>query len=207
MLKNLKSIKDVYICNASKPRGLLGRKFIRHMNKGHVELWKWGFSHVDLKSDELALDIGCGGGVNVETLLKKCSRGRADGIDISDTSIRMSRSRLSRHLGKRCNIYKGSAEALPFSDESYTLVTAFETVYYWPNLVADFAEVCRVLKPRGRFLIVCEDNDPQNEVTKRIPGMRIYTAEELKNALEDAGFLRIDIDEKCSWVTAVAYKE
>lgn len=207
MKKQPNGIKDMYIRNASKPRGFLGRRFIRHMNKGHVELWKWGFSHIDLKSDELALDIGCGGGVNVKTILKRCKRGRADGIDISDTSISMSRSRLRRYLGKRCNIYKGSAGNLPFENESYTLATAFETVYYWSDLTHDFAEVYRVLKPRGRFLIVCEDNDPENEVTKRIPGMRIYTADGLKNALLSAGFSWTYADEKGSWISVVGYKE
>lgn len=206
MFEKLKNIRNVYIKNASKPRGILGAKFIRHMNKGHVELWNWGFSHVKIKKDELALDIGCGGGVNVETLFKKCSRGRADGIDISDTSIKMSRRRMKRHLGKRCNIYKGSASSLPFADGSYTLATAFETVYYWPDLVHDFAEVRRVLNPRGRFLIVCEDNDPKNEVIKRIPGMRIYTTEELCTALLSAGFDRVECDEKGTWISVVAFK-
>ena len=147
------------------------------------------------------------GGVNVETLLKRCKRGRADGIDISDTSISMSRSRLRRYLGKRCNIYKASASNLPFENESYTLATAFETVYYWSDLTHDFAEVYRVLKPRGCFLIVCEDNDPENEVTKRIPGMRIYAADDLKEALLSAGFSRISADEKDSWISVVGYKD
>ena len=53
----------------------------------------------------------------------------------------MSRSRLRRYLGKRCNIYKASASNLPFENESYTLATAFETVYYWSDLTHDFAEI------------------------------------------------------------------
>ena len=193
--------------NPRKPEGEDGKKMLERMNESHHNVTGWALSLWEIQGNDNILDIGCGGGVNVKTLLKRCKRGRADGIDISDTSISMSRSRLRRYLGKRCNIYKGSAGNLPFENESYTLATAFETVYYWSDLTHDFAEVYRVLKPRGRFLIVCEDNDPENEVTKRIPGMRIYTADDLKNALLSAGFSRTYADEKGSWISVVGYKE
>ena len=35
----------------------------------------------------------------------------------------------------------------------YDLVTAFETIYFWPGLEKSFSEVCRVLKKGGTFAI------------------------------------------------------
>ena len=38
------------------------------------------------------------------------------------------------------------------------MVTAFETVYFWPELAQNFREVYRVLKPGGVFFICNEAN-------------------------------------------------
>jgi ubiquinone/menaquinone biosynthesis C-methylase UbiE len=40
--------------------------------------------------------------------------------------------------------------SLPFKDEKFDLATAFETIYFWPDLVNDFKEVNRVLKSGGK---------------------------------------------------------
>jgi len=43
---------------------------------------------------------------------------------------------------------------LPFPDDKFDLVTAVETHYYWPDLVADLQEIRRVLKPGGEIVLV-----------------------------------------------------
>lgn len=80
---------------------------------------------------------------------------------------------------------------MPFAGESFDLVTAFETVYFWPGLPECFGEVSRVLKPGGTFFICNEgggDNAKDDKWTKIIGGMTIYNAGELKAFLEQAGF-------------------
>lgn len=49
--------------------------------------------------------------------------------------------------------------ALPFKDNAYDMATAFETVYFWPDIEKSFAEVRRILKPGATFLIV---NEPKH---------------------------------------------
>lgn len=76
-------------------------------------------------------------------------------------------------------------------EESFDLVTAFETVYFWPGLPECFGEVSRVLKPGGTFFICneCDGNNAKDDKwTKIIDGMTIYNAGELKAFLEQAGF-------------------
>lgn len=38
------------------------------------------------------------------------------------------------------------------------VATAFETIYFWPDIEKSYAEVKRVLAPGGKFLIVNEDD-------------------------------------------------
>jgi SAM-dependent methyltransferase len=45
---------------------------------------------------------------------------------------------------------------LPFADGNFELVTAVETQYYWPDLVADMREILRVLKPAGTLIVMAE---------------------------------------------------
>ena len=91
------------------------------------------------------------------------------------------------------------------------MVTAFETVYFWPEIQKSFAEVRRVLMPGGKFLIVNEDDglSGNNEKwEKMIEGMHTYTPDELKTHLTAAGFRNVTIhrDETRHWLAATALK-
>jgi ubiquinone/menaquinone biosynthesis C-methylase UbiE len=60
--------------------------------------------------------------------------------------------------------------------------------------VKSFSEVCRILKPGGRFLIVNE-SDGMDKTGKQfetiIDGMHTYTVEEQEAALQAAGFAQV----------------
>lgn len=58
----------------------------------------------------------------------------------------------------RCEILHGDVMDLPFTDASFHVVTAFETIYYWPDLTKAFEQVYRVLKENGIFMICNESN-------------------------------------------------
>ena len=180
-----------------KPAGIAGRLMLRMMNRGHAPLSEWGLGHLSLSPGARILDVGCGGGANIMKLLQMCPRGFVDGIDYSEESVRMSRKLNAGTLGKRCAIVRGDVGALPYEGGTFDAVTAFETVYFWPDLSRAFAEILRVLKPGGRFLLVCEMDDPSDTTwTGRIRGMTIYAGEDLKGRLEEAGFKGVALDRK-----------
>ena len=90
----------------------------------------------------------------------------------------------------------GTAEQLPYNDEMFDLVTAVETVYFWPNLPDCLQEVRRVLKPGGKFAIMVEVVDSDSKWTSIVDGMTAYTPEQLKTLLDDAGFIQTEIHRK-----------
>ncbi len=91
---------------------------------------------------------------------------------------------------------QGSADSLPWKDASFDVVTAVETVYFWPDLPKCFQEVKRVLKPGGQFAMMVEVIEDDSMWTKVVEGMATYTPEQLKDMLEQAGFGHVEIFRK-----------
>ena len=102
------------------------------------------------------LDVGCGGGFTIRRLLKRSKDAQVYGIDISEESVTKARQVNAEVLDKQVYVMQGSAEQLPYNDKMFDLVTAVETVYFWPNLPDCLQEVRRVLKPGGKFAIMVE---------------------------------------------------
>ena len=115
------------------------------------------------------------------------------GIDISDESVAKARKENSDLLGTRVFVQKGSAAELPYADGMFDLVTAVETVYFWPTLPHCLQGVKRVLKHGGLFAILIEVTEQDSIWTRVVEGMTPYSPEQLKELLEQAGFVDVQI--------------
>ena len=199
-----------FLENTRSPAGLGGKLMVRMMNVGHRALARGGLRFLPLSAHPKSLDCGCGGGANIRTLLKKCPQGIVKGVDISDVSVTTAR-RVNRSAiaDGHCAVWQESVDELIFAADWFDAVTAFETVYFWPDLPKSFREIRRVLRPGGTLLICneCSGDAPGDEAwTKKIAGMRIYPAAELQRLLEQAGFRRIQIHKTSRWLCLTAQK-
>ena len=162
----------------------LREKAVKAMYKGMnlmtIPLSRWGLSHVEIHDDADILDIGCGGGRNIQRLLRAAPKGHVTGIDPSETAVSMSFA-LNREAiaDGRCDVYEGTADILPFGDNRFDLVMASETMYFWKN--PDVYE-------------------------KIIPGMKIFHQEELEELFLNAGFRDLDTDYKLGALALTAVK-
>ena len=184
-----------FLDNTRRPEGLGGKLMIWMMNLGHRALSRWGLSFLPLRADAQVLDCGCGGGAAVQALLRKCPQGMVRGIDYSDLSVETARARNQKAIQTgRCEVLRASVTDLPFAAAQFDCVTAFETVYFWPELQKSFGQVFRVLKPGGTFLL-CNACGGERKADaawpERIDGMTIYTGSQLQTLLEQAGFERV----------------
>ena len=195
-----------------KPEGVLGKLMLRGMNSGHAGLADWGISHLPAQSVSRAVDLGCGAGRNAGELLKRYPAAHVTAIDYSALSVEAAQAynRAMIDAG-RCTVAQGDVYELPFPDAQFDLATAFETVYFWPGLETCFAQVARVLKPGGWFMI-CNESDGTDatglKYEKIIDGMKTHTVEEIETALKAAGFSEVKSDHHPSkpWITVLARK-
>jgi SAM-dependent methyltransferase len=185
-----------FFTNCAHPKGRMGRAMLKFMNLTHAPLTNWGLGLVEFQDGWTMLDVGCGGGKTLQRLLKRSKGAKVYGIDISDESVAKARESNADVLDKQVFVQKGSAAELPYEEGKFDLVTAIETVYFWPNLPSCVKGIHRVLKPGGRFAIMVEVVDADSKWTNFVEGMTAYTPEQLKSILDEAGFTQTEIHRK-----------
>ena len=201
-----------FVSQTRKPEGALGKMMLNGMNSGHAKMADWGLSHLPDMSPAEITDLGCGGGRNAGELLRKYPNAKVTAVDYSALSVEKAKEYNKNEIASgRCTVMQGDVSDLKLPAGKYDLATAFETVYFWPGLEKCFAQVCRVLKPGGWFMI-CNESDGTDSVSlkyeKIIEGMKCHTAEELERALTAAGFRDIQKGHHPDkpWITVLARK-
>ncbi len=197
-----------------KPTGCLGALVARALNISHAKVNEWGLRQAAVEKRDTILDVGCGGGMTVHKLAGLAPEGKVYGIDFSEQCVAVSR-RTNKQLiqSGRVEIQQGCVSRLPFGDNKFDLVTAVDSHYYWPDLLADMKEVLRVLKPGGRLLIVgetykggkYEQRDRQFVEATHMANLSIH---ELGELVARAGYSDVETSEEYDrgWVCAIGTK-
>ena len=110
-----------------------------------------------------ALDVATGGGHTALTLARMGWR-----VTAGDVSARMleNAARLVRDEGYTVETQLFPAEQIPFADASFELVTVRVAPHHFSSPEKFVAEVARILKPGGHFLLIdgtVPDNDRETE--------------------------------------------
>ncbi|HJZ80648.1 MAG TPA: class I SAM-dependent methyltransferase, partial [Pyrinomonadaceae bacterium] len=127
------------------------------------------------------LDVGCGTGANLQML---ANFGVAEGVDVSSEALDFCRA---RGLSK---VKLGAAEALPYEDASFDLVTGLDVVEHLDDDIAGLKEMRRVLRPRGRALVFVPAFmflwGVQDDISNH---RRRYTLAEIRARLSESGLI------------------
>jgi len=95
------------------------------------------------------LDLGCGTGEVMQAIILEAPDTKIYGIDISENMVRKAKEKLKNNA----SINVGDSEHLPYEDEMFDVVYCNDSFHHYPNPKTVMAEVSRVLKPRGTFII------------------------------------------------------
>ena len=137
------------------------------------------------------------------------------GIDISHTFVKMA-AKTAAKAGVKVDFRQGSASSLPIQDSSYDFILCRAAFKNFAEPVRALQEMCRVLKPGGKALLIdLKGNASPQEISREVDNMglswmnkvftkvifktmlikRAYTREQFEDMLTQTSFTRIDIDE------------
>jgi demethylmenaquinone methyltransferase/2-methoxy-6-polyprenyl-1,4-benzoquinol methylase len=125
------------------------------MSMGLHRAWKaYTVLVADVKPGQQVLDIAGGTGDLAQAFAKKAGpTGRVVHTDINEAMLRTGRDRLL-DAGVTLPTFVCDAEKLPFADESFDLVSVAFGLRNMTHKDAALAEMNRVLKPRGKLLVL-----------------------------------------------------
>ena len=136
---------------------------------------KWRKKVVTLVSSKQPyniLDIATGTG-DLAISLTKTSAKEIIGLDISDGMLEVGRKKIaSKRLDGIVEMVVGDSEDLPFDDNTFDAITVAFGVRNFMNLEKGLAEILRVLKPNGIFVIL-ETSVPTRTPYKQ--GYKLYS--------------------------------
>jgi SAM-dependent methyltransferase len=197
-----------------RPTGWIGRIVLWSMNRRHSKLTDWGLGHLSVREGDTVLDVGCGGGRTVAKLADLARAGTVHGIDYAAASVTAARNvnRKLIELG-RVSIQEASVSELPFADDTFDLVTAVETHFWWQDLNRGMREAFRVLKRGGRMAVIAEfyNGGKHARHAHRLAQwttIAVLDVGQHEAMFTDAGFAEVSIDEDAErgWICVVATK-
>jgi arsenite methyltransferase len=155
----------------------------------------------DLHPGEIVLDLGSGAGADVLASARRVGpSGRAIGLDMTDEMLALARANAAEAGVGNAEFVKGYIEAMPLASGSVDVVISNCVINLSGDKPQVMREAVRVLRPSGRFAVadVIADED-MDEATRA--DMAAYTGciagaltrREYEAALEDAGFVDIEI--------------
>jgi SAM-dependent methyltransferase len=125
-----------------------------HFEPWFLPMYRYVLNQLKLKENHLLLDAGCGSGLFSYMAIK--AGAQLIGIDAAPGLIAIAQQRNPKN-----NFLEEDLEALPFADESFHVVTGFNSFQYAGSVEKALSEAARVLKPGGRLVIGIWDK-PEN---------------------------------------------
>ncbi len=127
---------------------------------------------VSEKNPEIILDIATGTG-DLAILMAQTNAKKIIGLDISPGMLQVGERKIaSRDLSSRIAMVLGDSEKMPFEDNYFDAITVAFGVRNFETLEKGLAEILRVLKPNGVFVIL-ETSVPEKTPYKQ--GYAFYT--------------------------------
>jgi 2-polyprenyl-3-methyl-5-hydroxy-6-metoxy-1,4-benzoquinol methylase len=147
-----------------------------HIGESRKEVLKHILPHI--KANTL-LDIGCGTGSATLQIAENNPQATVQGIDNSEALVKQCRFNSEVLRITNANFITASAEALPYRDNTFEVVTCLFSLHHIDRMDTALQEMHRVIKEGGRIITA----DPLEHNGKTT------TLKEWKTLIENAGFM------------------
>ncbi len=142
---------------------------------------------------EDALDIGTGNGSYL-LMLKEGGVKNVVGVEPSRSPIEAADTRV------KSTIINAPFSAELFENESFDMISLFQTIEHIPNTKSTIRDIKKILKPSGLFYVVCHDYlSPVNRILGfrspiyDIEHLQIFSKKSIYRLMKKAGFTNIKV--------------
>ena len=192
----------------ANPTGIIGRIIGMIMNSLSTAVYREYIDDRLPPDGSVIVDIGCGGGKFIKYLSEKNPTFEIVGIDHSPEMVRLSERTNRRLLSlkhSQVRILQASVLQIPLDDDQADLITAFDTINFWPDIQKAFSEVLRLLKKEAKFLII---NGFPSEGSRWWRIAKLKSENEYVTMLTRVGFKEttVDLNHKKGWIIVTATK-
>ena len=125
---------------------------LHHDNEGDrtcIQLYDQLVKTVDVNNLKI-LEVGSGRGGGLSYISNRYNPQKATGLDLDPSAVNFCNE---KHGHEQLTFIQGNAESLPFEDNSMDVIINVESSHRYGNMNNFLAEVKRVLRPEGSFLM------------------------------------------------------
>jgi SAM-dependent methyltransferase len=130
-----------------------------HFEPYFMPIYKKVLEQINISENTMLLDAGCGSGLF--TALASRAGAQVTGIDAASGLLEIARER-----NPGVTFLEEDLEALPFADNTFDVVTGFNSFQYAGNFENALKEAKRVLKPGGKLVAVIWDKPEMSDGTE-----------------------------------------
>jgi SAM-dependent methyltransferase len=179
---------------AGRPAGWLGRLLLRVMARETSRFNREVLDAVGPRDGDHVLELGFGHGRTLLDAATRAPGASLAGIDLSPDAERVA-ARRCRALVEagRLELRAGDAASLPWPDRAFTAAYSVHTIYFWPRPEAQLAEVRRVMRDGGRFVLGMRERTGASAARFPASVYRFHSGDEIAALLRAAGFDRVDV--------------
>jgi ubiquinone/menaquinone biosynthesis C-methylase UbiE len=143
--------RSILIRTFGRPKGVLGRLGGIIMARTNLACAAWVIDLLEIQRNDKVLEVGFGPGVGIRLL---ASAGYVAGVDASGEMVEQATARNADVIRSgRVDLRHGSAEGLPFEDNTFDKAMAINSMQIWPDAVGGLQEVRRVMRSGGRVAL------------------------------------------------------
>jgi ubiquinone/menaquinone biosynthesis C-methylase UbiE len=195
-----------------QPSGLFGKIIMGDfLNEHNQKMNHFAIERLDIQPTDKVLDIGFGGGITIEQMLKIIDNGKVYGVDFSEVMVERAKQKFKDSIeAGKISIEFADVQKLPFDLNMFDKICTVNTIYFWEDPLVGLREIRRVLKNGGRLVVGMRSAEKMKDFPVTQYNFRLYAPEAVKDLLIGAGFSSISIehrdrDKRLDFVMVTAY--
>ena len=194
VVARLEDLKRWFISQWGTPHGVTGWLFGAAMTTWTDEIYRPAAEYARFTQDDELLDGACGGGAFLDRYARDVSR--VAGLDHSGLQLKLARRLLGERLRDgTAELVQGDASALPWGDNSFSVVTCLLGLEFFADPETALEEMERVLRPGGRLVATFWINEDNEECVRECDwfGLGHLPEADVRKMIEDAGFAALEV--------------